>query len=90
MKQKLKQRFRKYLWLLDIPKKVEIGSFARARVRSQTSGADQKGPDPQHCSNQFYTSRIPHEKRGGGQNNPAGLCSKFSNKIKFFTFSQIL
>jgi hypothetical protein len=53
MNQKIKQqRFLKYLWLIHIPKKVEIWSFVKARIQiriwSQTSGSrsDQKGPNP--------------------------------------------
>jgi hypothetical protein len=35
-------------------KKVEIGAFRKARIRSQTSGSDQKGPE--HCSLQLLFS----------------------------------
>jgi hypothetical protein len=55
MTQKVKiQRFLKYRYIFMAfthTIKGNVGPFikARIRIRSQTSGSDQKGLDPQHC-----------------------------------------
>jgi hypothetical protein len=44
--------------VLTHTKKVDLESFIKERIRSQTSGSDQKGPDPQHCQKLKMLMRI--------------------------------